>query len=158
MMEAISQKISDLFNNKYAHTSIFLVDIQIQNDNKILVFADSDTGLSIDKCVEISRYISSGLDQTESILEDYALEVSSPGLNQALKEKRQYKKNVGRMVSVTLNDGSVEQGRLLLVDDNNIMIEQAPISIKGRKAKKEKVTFKNIEFDQISMTKVEVTF
>jgi len=157
-METISQKISDLFNKKYTHTSIFLVDIQIQNDNKILIFADSDTGISIDKCVEISRYISSCLDETESILENYALEVSSPGLNQALKVKRQYKKNIGRMLSVTLNDGSVEQGRLILVDDNNIMIEQAPVSIKGRKAKKEKVTFKNIEIDQISKTKIEVTF
>ncbi len=46
---------------------------------------------------------------------DFSLEVSSPGLDEPLKLKRQYQKNIGRNVEVTLQDGSKKEGKLLSI-------------------------------------------
>ncbi len=46
---------------------------------------------------------------------DFSLEVSSPGLDEPLKMLRQYRKNIGRQVELTLQDGSKKEGKLLIV-------------------------------------------
>ena len=54
---------------------------------------------------------------------DFSLEVSSPGIEEPLKLHRQYIKNTGRDLEVTLQDGSKQSGKLLSVTENDIVIE-----------------------------------
>jgi len=66
----------------------------------IQVFVDTDEGITIAQCAEISREMAGALDVQNVINEPYELEVSSPGTDKPLKLLRQYKKNIGRKFTV----------------------------------------------------------
>ena len=74
---------------------MFIVDINVGLGNAIAVSLDSDSGMSIDKCVGISRHIEHNLDRET---EDFSLEVSSPGLTHPFRVLRQYQKNIGQKI------------------------------------------------------------
>jgi len=95
------EKISSLVSEKILNKDLFLVDIVIKSGNRITVFLDSDSGLHIKDCVEISRHIESNLDRDT---EDFSLEVSSAGLDQPLKLLRQYQKNIGNELKIVTTD------------------------------------------------------
>lgn len=97
----------------------FLVDIRVDKTNRIQVEVDRGTGLGIDDCVRISRQLESRLDRDK---EDFALEVSSPGLDSPFKVPEQYRKNVGKEVRVALNDGTTREGELKEVSGSGIVI------------------------------------
>ena len=80
------------------------------------------------------------------------LEVSTPGLDQPLKLTRQYRKNIGRRLSVRLAGKSVE-GKLVDVTQDKITIEQE--SFVG---KQQQVLAVDIEFSEIDKSFVLVSF
>lgn len=102
-------------------TDKFLVDMKISTDNRINVAIDGDNGITIDDCVELSRAIENSLNRDE---EDFELNVASAGLDLPLKMKRQYKKNIGRELSVTTFDGQHEEGLLESADDTEITLRR----------------------------------
>lgn len=106
-----------------ATEDVFLVSAHIKPTNNIKIFIDSDAGLNIDKCVKINRAMYRVIEE-EGWYPDgnFSLEVSSPGIDEPLKLIRQYKKNIGRNVEVTMNDDLKQQGRLLSVTENDITI------------------------------------
>ncbi|MEM9929722.1 MAG: ribosome maturation factor, partial [Bacteroidota bacterium] len=57
----------------------FLVDYKLHANHKLEVFVDSDQGLSLGRCQQISRAIEARLDTEKWLGEKYVLEVSSPG-------------------------------------------------------------------------------
>lgn len=118
----LEQKIGELLELKYAERGIFLLDTSAHG-SRIEVTCDADSGLSIDDCAEITRYLRFHLEH-EGLMDDRSLQVSSPGLDKPLKLKRQYKKNVGRLVEVKCKDESIVKGRLVLVDDAQIVLHQ----------------------------------
>lgn len=67
----------------------FIVDISVSSANQIKVLLDGDQGITIERCVEISRAIEQSFDREA---EDFELEVSSAGLSETLRLPRQYKK------------------------------------------------------------------
>lgn len=126
----------------------FLVSIKITPDNRIYVDIDGDNGINIDDCIELSRCIESQLDREE---EDFELNVSSAGADAPLKLVRQYKKNVGRMLSVTKFDGSQLEGTLMAAEDNDI-------TLKTKGQKKEPPVLHNIAYADIKTAKVIIQF
>ena len=81
---------------------IFLVEVNVSADNRVTVELDSDHGMDVDTCVEISRAIEAQFSRDD---EDYELEVGSAGLTAPFKVRRQYLKNVGNTVEVLTSDG-----------------------------------------------------
>jgi ribosome maturation factor RimP len=59
--------------------------------------------VDVDECAKISNELSVVLEAHELVGENYVLNVSSPGLDRPLKDIRQFRKNVGRKVSVSYN-------------------------------------------------------
>ena len=143
----IKSKIEKLLESKLASTDCFLVDIKASPQGRIQVFIDCDSGVTIDRCGEISRFLESYLDEDKSIPEKYNLEVSSPGLDQPLKLKRQYAKNVGREIEVLLTDGTLKQGILLFADNENITLEET---------RKKETVQTQIPFIDIKKTKITI--
>ena len=81
----------------------FIVDIQIvpSGQRKVVqLYIDTDTGITIGQCTELSRQLSAALELQNVVPSSYILEVSSPGLIKPLKLLRQYRKNVGRKFRV----------------------------------------------------------
>lgn len=135
--------------------SHFIVDVIATfkgNPGKLLVTVEGDKGIGIDDCAELSRELSKALDENNLIEAAFMLEVSTPGLDQPLKSKRQYVKNVGRNIRVRQAD-QVEEGKLTAVHDDRIEIVQ---QIGSGKKKEEKTV--EIPFDKIDKTIVLVSF
>jgi ribosome maturation factor RimP len=135
-------------------TDYFLVDIRVKPTNNIKVFIDGDHGISIEKCVQFNRALYKILEELALFpTGDFSLEVSSPGLDEPLKLLRQYKKNIGRLVELVLQDGSKKEGRLLEVSEDGVIIEET----KGKNKKKEVINHTFL-FDNIKTTKIQVVF
>lgn len=133
---------------------LFLVEIRIKPVNNIKVFIDGDQGVSIDKCVSVNRKMYKQIEEQELYADgNFSLEVSSPGLDEPLKLKRQYHKNLNRNVEVTLLDGTKTEGILKEVAEDQIMVEET----RGKNKKKETVSH-TIPFTNIKTTKVQVIF
>lgn len=128
----------------------FIVDVKVSTGNVIDVKVDSDNSISIDDCIKISRNIEFNLDREK---EDFSLNVSSAGLDQPFKLLRQYKKNVGKEVSVLLNTGKKVKGILLSVTDKTLSIE-----IPANKKKKTKKSEADFLLEDIKETKSIISF
>jgi ribosome maturation factor RimP len=95
--------------------SLFLVDVSLKGSvgsQKLTVTLDGDKGVQIDVCVEVSRKLGHWIEEEDLIPGKYNLEVTSAGMGVPLKIARQYKKNEGRQVQVTLNGGEKKEGKL----------------------------------------------
>jgi len=147
----INERIQFLATQSIADESQFLVDLIVNsksNPIKITLVLDGDKGVSIDDCANVSRALSKALDE-ESMLENYALEVTTPGVDQPLKLKRQYFKNIGRQLKVQLKDKKIERGQLVAVTEEAIIIEHEV---------KEELKKTSFTFPEIERTIVEVSF
>jgi ribosome maturation factor RimP len=91
----------------------FLVDIDINKEDKVVVEIDHADGVWIEDCVDLSRYIESHLSRDE---EDYELEVGSAGLGQPFKVPQQYVNFIGKEVEVLDADNKKYKGVLKSVD------------------------------------------
>ena len=115
---------------------------------------DADSGLGIEKCIKINRALYKIMDEMGIYPEgDFSLEVSSPGIEEPLKIHRQYVKNTGRFVEVTLNDDTKKEGKLIEVNEEGILIEFT--EGKGKKAVEQKLP---LLFSDIKTTKVQIKF
>jgi ribosome maturation factor RimP len=107
-------------------------DLFVAGNRKILrIFIDKDGGVSVENCASTSRYLSEELDKAENanlIKGEYSIEVSSPGLERPLKTKRDFERNLGRMLRVTQN-GKITKGILKSVNGSSIVLDIAAISI-----------------------------
>lgn len=140
---------------------IFVVDIITKPSKvsqKISILVDSDEGITIQECTSISRRLAKQLEELEVFTEPYTLEVSSPGLDQPLILARQYQKNIGRNLKLTLKSGEVVSGKLIESDDDKIKIA-LPEPKKKPKVPVDPATMeREIARDEITRAMIEISF
>jgi transcription termination factor NusA len=107
--------VEEIVKEYIADTDYFVVDVSVDNANRIVVEIDSDQGITVDDCIAMTRFVESRLDRDA---EDYELEVGSAGIGRPFKVLRQYKKNVGREVEVLAKDGKKYTGVIKEVGDD----------------------------------------
>lgn len=116
------------------------------------VVVDSDDGVQLDTCAELSRDISKALDDTDAMGQTaYVLEVTSPGAERPLTEPRHYRRAAGRLMRARLADGGELVARIVEVDDEGLDLEVP--GVKGRKP-----TARRLAFEEISKARVEIEF
>jgi len=113
----------------------YVIDVQISSGHKIEVFVDSDQGLTLRMCTQLSRYLESFLDESADVPDKYKLEVSSPGATRPLVLKRQYHKHVDRTMEVQHGEQTT-QGVLKTVDDDQIVLHTVRVERVNKKRKK----------------------
>jgi len=156
----IEQKIEDLVTAKFAEEDFvdcFLVEIKLQGNNILKVFIDNDSGLVVDQCRRVSRYLESYLDEEQWLGEQYTLEVSSPGIDRPLRLKRQYHKNIGRTLLVETTEGVKREGVLVEVVEDGFFLEELIVT-KVKKKKKKEIVKSLIPFDIVDKAKVKISF
>ncbi len=104
-----------------------LVVSRVGRRNLIKVIVDADGGVGLDAVAELSRRISDALDIAEEAVGDfgsgpYTLEVSSPGVDRPLTEPRHWRRNVGRLVKVPVDD-KPRQGRVVAATDQGVVLD-----------------------------------
>ncbi len=121
----LRQKIAALLEPLLVPYNAFVVEVKVLPAGKrktVDVFIDTDAGITIDQCAEISRQLGAAM-ETENLFADaYLLQVSSPGLNKPLMIPRQYKKNIGRKFKVHYNRDEQRmelRGTLTAATDND---------------------------------------
>lgn len=132
-------RITELLQPYLNDGQFYVVDVQVAGQPggriKVSILLDSDTGITIEECASISRRLGVVLDESDLFGgAAFILEVSSPGIDQPLRFARQYVRNVGRQLAVTLTTGTVLTGKLESVADEAIVLDILP----GKKAKKKK--------------------
>lgn len=133
----------------------FLVEVvaSAKHLSKVTIIIDGDQGVTIDDCSELSRVLSSKLDEMDFGTTQYALQVSTPGLDHPLSMKRQYHKNVGRNLKVHRKDKRLAIGKLSASDETKIVLME---EIKEGKKMTQKEAI--IPFDEIEKAFVMVSF
>ncbi|MDE1207802.1 ribosome assembly cofactor RimP [Tenacibaculum larymnensis] len=134
--------------------SLYLIDLQFLADNKIKVIVDGDSGVPLSECIRISRNIEHNLDREE----DFSLEVTTPDIAQPLTVKRQYKKNINRILKVKTATEEFE-GTLTEVTEDTITLfwkarEPKPIG----KGKHTVEKTKTLAYQDIKEAKVKIIF
>ncbi len=156
----IESKIESLLEAKFQEEEFidcFLIEVKSHANNKLDVFIDSDTGVTFEKCQQISRYLEQYLDEEGWMGDNYVLEVSSPGVSRPLRLRRQYPRNIGRKVEVSLKQGDTKEGTLVAVGEEDITLEEK-IRIKEGKRKKVQALQTRIPFEDIKKTVVKISF
>lgn len=157
LYEMIDQKIVKKLVKEALEENLdlFLIDLKFSADNKIMLVVDGLKGVTVKECMRMSRHIEHNLDRD---LEDFSLEVSSPGATEPLVDKRQYIKNLGRILEVQTADEKLEG---TLTEANN---EQVVLEWKVREPKpigKGKITVTKtriLPYDSIKQAKVKIKF
>ncbi|AOW18824.1 ribosome assembly cofactor RimP [Polaribacter vadi] len=149
-------KVKDLVDEALAlNETLFLIDLSISVNNKIQITVDGDNGVPLSECIRISRNVENSLDREE---EDFSLEVTTPDISHPLKDKRQYVKNINRILTVKTAEEEFE-GTLTEADTNKIVLtwkvrEPKPIG-KGKVTVLKTAT---IDYKDIKEAKVKIVF
>ncbi|MES2794976.1 MAG: ribosome maturation factor RimP [Bacteroidota bacterium] len=156
-MESI-KKIHELLEPYLENGKFFVVDLNISSSKKnptLVLLIDSDAGITIDECAYISRKLGNDVEAENVFETPFVLEVSSPGVDISLTNARQYSKNIGRVLKITLLEGDKKQGKLSAVTDTGIEIFEEVLKGKLKTIKKEPLF---LEFAKIKMAQVQVSF
>ncbi|GAA3992919.1 ribosome assembly cofactor RimP [Mucilaginibacter dorajii] len=151
----IEKRVTELVEEKIVDKpNLFLVNVKMHSNGKLIVLLDGDQGIAIDDCVAVSRHVGFHLEEENVIETAYNLEVSSPGIDYPLSSLRQYAKNVGRTLGIKMADGTKREGILASLTEDAIVIEEV-IKEKGKKAETVESV---IPLDKITETKVLISF
>lgn len=150
-----SERLRGLLEPLVSAKGLDLEEIEVSRAGRrrvLRIVVDSDDGVDLDACAELSRTISTTLDETDAMGEDeYQLEVTSPGADRSLTERRHYERAVGRLAKIQLHEGGEFVARVLAVDEEGLDLEVP--GVKGRKP-----TARRVEFASIAKARVELEF
>jgi ribosome maturation factor RimP len=149
------EKVQEVIAPEVEKRGLLLVDLTVNNRNKITVVLDAARGVSIDDCAAFTGLIEGAFDRE---VEDFELEVASAGVGQPLKMKEQYSFNVGRTISLLDGAGAKHTGTLTGVEPDGILLEETLTErVKG---KKKATGLQSVKYtwEQIKLAKVQVSF
>lgn len=106
------------------------------DENIFRIYIVGNEKIDVDKCAHVSRLLSPLFDVHPPMSGEYRLEVSSPGIERALKTPEHFKLSIGEKIKVTTSEGEKLKGELveanetelvLRVDDQEIVFEYPQI-------------------------------
>ncbi|MFH8408087.1 ribosome maturation factor RimP [Streptomyces sp. NPDC018019] len=150
-----SERLRGLLEPLVAARDLDLEEIEVTPAGKrrvLRIVVDSDDGVQLDECAELSREVSQALDDSDVMGgAPYTLEVTSPGADRPLTEPRHYRRAVGRLVKAQLHEGGELVARITAMDDEGLDLEVP--GVKGRKP-----TARRVAFAEIAKARVEIEF
>jgi ribosome maturation factor RimP len=88
------------------------------------VAVDKDGGVTLDDIADATREVSRVLDDSDVMgSQPYTLEVTSPGTDRPLVLPRHWRRNAGRLVTVSMTDGRSVTGRIGDSDDTSATVD-----------------------------------
>ncbi|MFF7727634.1 ribosome maturation factor RimP [Streptomyces sp. NPDC008001] len=150
-----SERLRELLAPLVSARELDLEEIEVTTAGKrrvLRIVVDSDAGVELDECAEVSRAVSEKLDETDAMGgAPYVLEVTSPGADRPLTEHRHYVRATGRLIKAQLAEGGELVARIVAVDDEGLDLEVP--GVKGRKP-----TSRRLAFGEIAKARVEIEF
>jgi len=146
-MDDLIQRVTSLVLPIIEQEQLELIEVVVKGrpgSQLLKIFVDSEDGVNLNQCTNVSRQLSEQLDVSDLFPKKYTLEVSSPGISRPLKNYRDFKKNVNRDVQLVYQEGeeSVKvSGKITRVSENEVDI-------------KSKNEVKSIPFSKINYGKI----
>ncbi|MFT5581865.1 MAG: ribosome maturation factor RimP [Psychromonas sp.] len=151
ILKLIDERIAELDNG------LFVVELKITTGNIIRVELDKyDGNVAVNDCMSVSRNVEHNLDREQ---EDFELHVSSAGLDKPLRVLPQFIKNIGRSVTVKLNNKTTVEGLMIEADAEGIVLQtEEKVKIEGKKKKELVVSETPYAMSDIKETKIVISF
>ncbi len=104
MAGRIEAEVEKIVEELLVNTALELVAVDYvkERDWYLRVFIDKEGGVDLDDCQDLSRKLEELLDAQDIIKTSYILEVSSPGLDRELKKPRDFQREMGKDIDVSL--------------------------------------------------------
>ena len=123
-----------------AERGCFLVEVTVSATNDIEIVLEKEAGqVDWDDCAAIDKVVHAAFDQD---VEDYALTVSSAGLDRPFKVLKQYQKALGTPVEVWIKGGKKLKGTLDAASAETLVLDGAEIPMETVNLVKPYIEFK----------------
>ena len=99
----VTQSIMEMIEPVLLANGLELVDVEFKKEGKkwvLRIYIDKKNGVPVADCQKVSGFVGDLIDIEKVIDPDYTLEISSPGLNRALKKEKDFIKFCGKKISV----------------------------------------------------------
>lgn len=150
------EKVLEIIEADVTTEGFFIVEVKVRKGNLISVYVDGVDGITIEYIKKISRLIEGAFDRE---VEDFELEVSSPGIGKPFKVIQQYYKCVGKTIEVVLLNESSFQGVLLEANAEGITIKVEVMEKReGEKRKNLHIDTHHVQYTEIKSAIEIITF
>jgi ribosome maturation factor RimP len=126
----ITEQIEELLLPIATEQKVEIVDIEYvkEEGQKVLrIFIDSENGVNLDLCANMSNLFGVKLDENDFLKEQYVLEISSPGIDRILKKEKDFTRFKGFQIKVNtivaINGQKHFNGNLVAVGSGKIVID-----------------------------------
>ena len=102
-MDRLEKKLNDMFEPVIESMAYELVCVELTgsgNGTILRVYIDADKGITVDDCQAVSYQLSGILEVEDPLQSQYALEISSPGLDRPLVKPEHFKQFIGELVKI----------------------------------------------------------
>lgn len=128
---AVADAVRGLASDAAGAAGLVLEDVAVQSAGRrrivrVVVDLPDDAvgGVPMDAVATVSQLLSQRLDDSDAMGgAPYVLEVTSPGVDRPLTQRRHWLRARGRLVRVTLREGGAQRGRLTGVTDDGVVVE-----------------------------------
>lgn len=155
---AIDRRLAEIISPVIEDMGFELVRIRLMSGKTqtLQIMAERPTGgIEVDECADISTAISAVLDVEDPILDSYALEVSSPGIDRPLTRLKDFETYEGweaKLETSELIDGRRRfKGELAGVEGDEVLV-----NVEGSSEGEDTVTL-GLKFDWLSDAKLLLT-
>ena len=141
-----AEHIRSMVEEHFQGSDCFLVEVKL-SPSRLVVAVDSPTGITIDQCSALSRFLTGQLEET-GFLETHEVEVGSPGMDSPLMVPQQYLRRIGRELRIFDAESREISGVLKAVYPDGISV----LETKTRKEDKKKITTEHLH--EIPFTRI----
>ena len=124
----------------------YLEELTITSAGKVkilTVIVDSDSHLNLDQITAVTKEISEVIETLEELGDNaFTLEVTSPGIDRPLTKPRHWRKNLDRLVKITMTSGQDIQGRIGEATETVVLVNDQKVSFEDIKRAVLEIEFK----------------
>jgi ribosome maturation factor RimP len=142
----MNEEISAAIRPIIEATGNYLEELTITSAGKVkilTVIVDSDAHLNLDQVTAVTKEISLVIEELP-VLGDtaFTLEVTSPGLDRPLTKPRHWRKNLDRLVKITMTSGQLIEGRIGAATETSVLVDENTVSFEDIKRAVLEIEFK----------------
>lgn len=121
-------ELERLVEERIAPFNVHVIDFTIKREGNMKsfeLFIDSEQGITTEVCSDISRSVDAFIEESGIVKGPFRLTVSSPGIGRSLKFSWQYRKHIGRELSLEVKgEGGTRRivGSLVAADNESLVL------------------------------------
>ena len=136
MAQKTTEAVEQLVKGTVEGLGFELADVEFQKEYgnwTLTLYIDKEGGVTIDDCETVSKAVDPVLDEADPIAQPYYLSVSSLGIDRPLKKDADFKRNMGKELTVKLfaplNGSKEYEGVLTAYDSTTFTLENEEYTV-----------------------------